>query len=144
MLIQIITAWVWDKAQEEGKALRDQVAVALTHYGGNVRNKLTDPNKGGTQRLRAQWSWSRILQEWVSEGQAHSGWLQQAIYLLAWSPSFDSSLAEYFRGTALPRSHLCPFHIRPKSSLTGTNVHSLRCRRDFSSLAHAHRKAREK
>ena len=52
------------------------------------------------------------------------------------------SLAEHCRGYSLARMSSMP--CKAKSIQIGTNVRSLRCCRVFSSLAHAHRKARKK
>ena len=86
--------------------------------------------------------YSMFLQDWVSDGQAHSGQLQQTIYLLACKSLSWFLIGRVQEVTALPGYFLCP--SKPKSTLIGTNVHFLRWHGDFlslCSLTHAHCKA---
>ena len=95
-----------------------------------VRNKPTDPVKGGMQSLRAQWSkalinilaragvwWTGTLGAVTADNLPPSK--QVPPLILHWL-----SIPEV---TALPRSCLCP--CKATRSLIGTNVHSLKWHR---------------
>ena len=101
-----------------------------------VRKEPTDPVEGGALRLRAQRGEALInvlARARVSDGQAHLGQLQQAIYFPA-----GRSLPWFLIGgipteiAALSRGHLCP--PKAKKSLIGKSLSSLRWGRDSQPL----------